>query len=110
MLLINPAWAKVIAKDVCGIESVREVIWEAATVPRGAFEPDYDEALETRGFFDGRGDVRVLGHPEDLHVVVYGGGGGVHAMALPGYGVARAETRSVTDTHAPDTIVTATPR
>jgi hypothetical protein len=107
MLLVNPAWAKVIAKDVGGIDSVRELVWESATVPRRAFEPDYDEALETRGFFDRHGDVRVLGHPEDLHIVVCGGGGGVHAMALPGYGVARAETRAIAESHVPDSIVAA---
>jgi hypothetical protein len=104
MLLVNPAWAKVIAKDVGDLESVRQLIWGAAVVPRSAFESDYDEALETRGLFDSHGNVRVLGRPEDLHIVVCGGGGGVHAMALPGYGVARAETAAITAATSPDTV------
>jgi len=95
MLLINPAWARIIADDVGDIDTVREPIWREAVVPRSQFPADYDDALSSRGLFDERGDVLVLGRPEDLHIVVCGGGGGVHAMALPGYGVARAGTRAV---------------
>jgi hypothetical protein len=95
MLLINPAWAKIMAGEVGRLEAVRELIWRSATVRRSDFAADYDAALESRGIFDEKGDVRVVANPDDIHVVVCGGGGGVHAMALPGYGVARAATANV---------------
>jgi hypothetical protein len=103
MLLINPAWARIIATDVGEIDEVRELIWRSAVVRREDFEPDYNAALESRGLFDERGNVRVLGRPDDLHIVVCGGGGGVHAMALPGYGVARAATSAV-DVRQPESL------
>jgi hypothetical protein len=97
MLLVNPAWAKIMAKDVGDLEAVRELIWRHAVVRRADFEDEYGSALEQRGLFAPSGDVLVLGTPEDLQIVVCGGGGGVHAMALPGYGVARAATAAVRD-------------
>lgn len=98
MLLINPAWARILAKEIGSFETVRERIWQEASVRRDLFPVVYQPFLHQRGFFDVRGNVRVVGHPEDLQVVVCGGDGAVHAMALPGYGPSRAVTRAVAAT------------
>jgi hypothetical protein len=95
MLLINPAWAHILAMEVGSFETVREQIWQEASVARDLFPAVYQPFLDLRGLFDAKGNVRVLGHPEDLQILVCGGDGAVHAMALPGYGPSRAVTRSV---------------
>jgi hypothetical protein len=95
MLLINPAWARILAAEIGSFEAVREEIWQEAVVRRDLFPRSHQPYLDQRGLFDAQGSVRVVGRPEDLRIVVCGGDGAVHAMALPGYGPSRAVTRAV---------------
>lgn len=85
-MVLCPTWAELIARDLGDVAAVQEHLFTAAVVTRDEFPRAHQEWLDERGLFDDRGRVRLLAAPEDVTIVVAGGLGSLHAMALPGFG------------------------
>ena len=93
---INPIWAnEVIARDIPSFDDVREIIWQAARLPLEWFPEALRAPIEERGRIDERGLVYLIESPQDLHVLVCGGLGNLHAAMLPGFSHSLAVTRPV---------------
>ncbi len=93
---INPIWAELIGREYPDISEVEYRIWDAAALPLDSWPAPRQESLREAGRVskDGRvhlmreGDIRLL-------VVVCGGLGGHHALALHDFGSSSATTRSI---------------
>lgn len=96
MVAINTVWAnELIAKEFPRIEDVAEVIWEHARIPLDAFPDTLRPHIERRGRIDDKGRVWLMETPDELHIIVCGGLGNVHATMLPGFSHSVAITESV---------------
>jgi hypothetical protein len=94
MLAIPPPWADRIAAEWPAIEDVQRVLWEAAAHPVGFFPEPHRRWLEERGRVDAKGIAHLVEHPEEILVLVCGGLGNLHALALHNFGPTRAVTKA----------------
>jgi hypothetical protein len=96
LVAINPTWAnEVIARDVPSFDDVREIIWSAACLPIDAFPAELRPGVERARRIERGGRVMLMDSPEELHIMVCGGLGGLHATMLPGFSHSVAVTRPV---------------
>lgn len=94
VVAVAPPWAELIARRYPAIEDVQERLYEHAKLPLSWWPAPHREKAERDGRVDARGDVHLVESPEHLLVVVNGGLGGLHALALHSFGPSRAVTRA----------------
>ncbi|HWS44533.1 MAG TPA: hypothetical protein VN636_01610 [Acidimicrobiia bacterium] len=95
MVAIAPPWAELVARAYPDIADVRERLYEHAKLPVSWWPAVHRRRVEEQGRVDEHGDVHLVESPEHMLVVVNGGLGNLHALALHSFGPTRAVTRSV---------------
>ncbi len=94
LLALAPRWADLIARDFPAIEDLRKALWDHAAMPISLWPKPHQRRLEADDRVDQDGIVRLLKAPEDFLVMVCGGLGNLHALALHTFGPTRAVTRA----------------
>jgi hypothetical protein len=95
VVALNPIWAAKVGAEYPSIASVQETIYEHAAHPLEFFPPTLHPALIEAGDVHSDGRIYLMDSPEDLHVVVCGGKGNLHAAMFPGMSNMLAVTRSL---------------
>ncbi len=95
LVAINPIWADIFAKEMPDIEDVQEELWRQASVPASALEHLHREQLESQGRVRSDGRVYLTPEPKDVILLVCGGTGGLHAMAVHSFGSSLTQTRAI---------------
>ena len=91
---IAPPWAELIASSVADIADVQRTLWEHAALPVGWWPKPHQRAYERGDKIDGRGMVPLVESPDHLIVLVCGGLGNLHALAMHSFGPTRAVTKT----------------
>ncbi|MEY2460105.1 MAG: hypothetical protein QOG30_1935 [Acidimicrobiaceae bacterium] len=94
MVAIAPPWADLIAASFADLDDVLAELWRHAALPVSSWPAPHQQALHDNGRVDGHGLVSVVDAPEQLVVMVCGGLGNLHALALHSFGPTRAVTRA----------------
>ena len=94
MVAIAPLWAELIAAAYPDIADVHERLYEHAKLPVSWWPETHRRRAEENGRVDEHGDVHLVESPEHMLVIVNGGLGNLHALALHSFGPTRAVTRS----------------
>jgi hypothetical protein len=99
VVAFNPVWADIVARSVPDINDVEAILAEHASLPASLWPAEHVRALADAGRITDDGRVHLLGEPDGhLHVIVAGGMGGLHGLALHGFGTSMAVTRPVPTT------------
>jgi hypothetical protein len=93
MVCIAPPWADLIAAAYPDIDAVQEKLVELAALPLGWWPAAHRKRLESHGRVDGRGMVPLVSRPDQMIVMVCGGLGNLHALALHSFGPTKSVTR-----------------
>jgi hypothetical protein len=93
MVVLAPPWAEMIAADLGGVDEVQRRLWEDASLPVQRWPWPHRRAAEANGRVDDSGLVHLVEAPDDLLVMVAGGLGNLHALALHSFGPTRSVTR-----------------
>jgi hypothetical protein len=96
VVAIAPPWADLIARSVPSIDDVQRRLFDAARLPVSAWPAPHRAKAEADGRVDRDGFVHLVESPEHLVVLVCGGLGSLHALALHSFGPTRAVTRTFT--------------
>ena len=94
MVAIAPPWADLIASEYPSIEVVQQMLWEHAKLPAAWWPGIHREHHEKHGRVDADGMVHLVQSPEQMIVMVCGGLGNLHALAMHSFGPTRAVTRA----------------
>jgi hypothetical protein len=94
MVAIAPPWADLIAAAYPDVDAVQERLWAHAALPVSWWPQKHQHAAHENGRVDGNGMVHLVESPEHMIVMVCGGLGNLHALALHSFGPTRAVTRS----------------
>ncbi|HZP28782.1 MAG TPA: hypothetical protein VFC99_07510 [Acidimicrobiia bacterium] len=94
MVCIAPPWADRIAREYPEVETVQRLLHEYASLPVDRWPAIHRRAAEENGRVDDRGMVHLVEDPDHLLVLVNGGLGNLHALALHSFGPTRAVTRA----------------
>jgi hypothetical protein len=94
LVLINPVWADVIAREVPDIEDVQRRLWQRASLPIDDWPAVYHEPIAALGRIR-HGRVHLVQDPAQIFVAVAGGLGSLHATVIHSWGATSAITRSV---------------
>ncbi len=94
MVAIAPPWAELIAREYPNIEDVQERLYRHARLPVSWWPEVHRRRAEENRRIDPHGDVHLVESPEHMLVIVNGGLGNLHALALHSFGPTRAVTRS----------------
>jgi hypothetical protein len=93
MVSIAPPWADLIAGAYPDMEDVQAKLFEHARLPISMW-PEMHQRYQTEsGRVDEHGDVHLVESPEHMLVMVNGGLGNLHALALHSFGPSQAVTR-----------------
>ena len=95
MICLPPPWVDRITARYPGIEDVQEALWKAAAHPIEFFPAPHRTWLEERERVDPNGIAHLVERPEEILLMVCGGLGNLHAMALHNFGPTRAVTRGI---------------
>jgi hypothetical protein len=93
-IAIAPPWADLIAADLPKLEDVQAVLHEHAAVPSDAWPEVHQTHHREHGRVGENGVLRLVDSPERLVVLVCGGLGNLHALALHSFGPTRSATRA----------------
>lgn len=94
MVAIAPPWADLIAQSFPAIEDVQAQLYEHAKLPATWWPAPHQQRAEENGRIDEHGGVHLVASPEHMLVIVNGGLGNLHALALHSFGPTRAVTRT----------------
>ncbi len=94
MTCIAPPWADLIAQEYPSIDDVQERLHAHAALPLDWWPEPHRRKAEDAGRVDDQGMVRLVESPEHMLVMVNGGLGNLHALALHSFGPTRAVTRA----------------
>ena len=94
MIAIAPPWADLIAASFTDLDDVRAEMWRNAALPVAMWPEPHQRALHENRRVDEHGIVPVVDGPEQLLLLVCGGLGNLHALALHSFGPTRAITRA----------------
>jgi hypothetical protein len=94
MVAIAPPWAELIADSFGSIDDVCAEMWVNASLPVSSWPDSHQQALHQNRRVDDDGIVHVVDSPAQLLVIVCGGLGNLHALALHSFGPTRAVTRA----------------
>ena len=90
---IAPPWAELISADVADLGDVQQLLWRHASLPVSRWPAPHQRAAEANGRVDADGMVHLVERPDDMLVMVCGGLGNLHALALHSFGPTKAVTR-----------------
>jgi hypothetical protein len=94
LLAIAPPWADLIAAAYPSIQDVQHMLWEHAKLP-STWWPEIHRAHHRKhGRVDEDGMVHLVESPEHMLVMVCGGLGNLHALAMHSFGPTQAVTRA----------------
>ena len=94
LVVINPIWAEVIARDVPDIDEVTRLLWAQASVPITDWPERYHDPIASIGrVHDGR--VHLVQDPAEVLVAVAGGLGSLHATVIHSWGATSTTTRPI---------------
>ena len=93
MVCIAPPWADLIAADYPDVEEVQRQLARHAALPVSWWPAPHRQRLEEGGRVDARGMVPLVARPDQMIVMVCGGLGNLHALALHSFGPTKAVTR-----------------
>ncbi|HEY6317172.1 MAG TPA: hypothetical protein VI462_04695 [Acidimicrobiia bacterium] len=91
---LAPPWADLIARAYPAIEDVQERLWAHAALPVSWWPAPHQVQAHEHGRVDDAGMVHLVEDPEHMLVMVCGGLGNLHALALHSFGPTRAVTRA----------------
>jgi hypothetical protein len=94
MIALAPPWADLIARTYPRVEDVQAALYEHAKLPVSWWPEVHRRRAEENGRVDDDGYVHLVESPEHLLVIVNGGLGNLHALALHSFGPTRAVTRA----------------
>lgn len=94
MVAIAPPWAELIARTYPSIGDVQVLLYEHAKLPLDWWPEPHRRKAEDNGRVDAAGFVHLVESPDHMLVVVNGGLGNLHALALHSFGPTRAVTRT----------------
>jgi hypothetical protein len=94
MVAIAPPWADLIAATYADVADVQAELSQHAQLPASSWPAPHQRRLEEQGRVDERGNVHLVESPEHMLVIVNGGLGNLHALAMHSFGPTRAVTRS----------------
>ncbi|MFI5427263.1 hypothetical protein [Aeromicrobium sp. UC242_57] len=94
LVVINPTWAEVIAREVPDIEEVQQQLWSHASTPIDDWPKRYHAPMEALGRIR-EGRVHLLQEPGQALVTVAGGLGSLHATIIHSWGATLTTTRSI---------------
>ena len=94
MIAIAPPWAELIAATFAEIDDVQSQVHEHAKLPVSWWPAVHQRKAEENGRVDDDGFVHLLESPDHLLVIVNGGLGNLHALALHSFGPTQAVTRT----------------
>lgn len=95
LVAIAPPWAEMLAASHPDIEELQQTLHEHARLPVAWWPAPHREKAERDGRVDADGFVHLVESPDHLLVMVCGGLGSLHALALHSFGPSRAVTRPV---------------
>jgi hypothetical protein len=95
-IALAPPWADLVAATFRDVADVQAALHEHAALPVSWWPERHRQAALDRGRVDGNGMVHLVEHTDDLLVMVCGGLGSLHALALHSFGPTRAVTRPIT--------------
>lgn len=93
MTAIAPPWADLIARVHPSIDDVQQALWQHAALPVDWWPAPHRAAHEENGRVDEHGMVHLVESPAHMLVIVNGGLGNLHALAMHSFGPTRAVTR-----------------
>jgi hypothetical protein len=94
LVCLAPPWAELIATAHRDLEDVQERLWIHAALPVAWWPEPHRRKAEESSRIDGDGLVHLVESPDHLLVMVCGGLGNLHALALHSFGPTRAVTRA----------------
>jgi hypothetical protein len=94
MVAIAPPWAELIARAYPDIDDVQQQLYEHAKLPVSMWPAAHQRRMGENGRVNADGNVPLVESPEHMIVIVNGGLGNLHALALHSFGPTRAVTRS----------------
>jgi hypothetical protein len=94
MVAIAPPWAELIAAEYPKIEDVQHKLYEHARLPMSWWPAIHRARAEENHRVDEHGDIHLVESPEHMLVIVNGGLGNLHALALHSFGPTRAVTKA----------------
>ena len=97
LVLINPVWAEIIAREVPSIEDVQQQLWRDASLPLDDWPRLYHEPIAALGRVR-NGRVHLVQDPSQVLVAVAGGLGSLHATVIHSWGATSAITRPISPT------------
>ncbi len=95
MLLVNPMWASRFGREFPDIADLQACLHEHAWLPVDLWPGEARELLESKGRIGPGGRVTMHERPEQFLVVVCGGLGNLHLVALPTWGESTMQSVAV---------------
>lgn len=95
VVCIAPPWAKLLAATFPNIEDLQERLFHFAALPVDWWPARHRAKAESDGRVDADGMVALVESPEHILVMVNGGLGNLHALALHSFGPTRAVTQEI---------------
>ena len=95
MVCLAPPWAELIATAYPNIEDVQERLYANAALPADWWPARHRVKAETDRRVGPDGLMHLVEDPEHMLVMVNGGLGNLHALALHSFGPTRAVTRAI---------------
>ncbi len=92
VLAFNPVWAQRFGAAFPDVDDLRAILQDAAWQPIELWPPENREILERQGRVDDRGRVHLCARQEQFVIVVCGGRGSLHTIALPSWGESRIQS------------------
>jgi hypothetical protein len=93
MIAIAPPWAELVARSFADLADVQERLHEHAKLPVSWWPKPHRRRAEEHGRVSEDGFVHLVESPEHMLVIVNGGLGNLHALAMHSFGPSRAVTR-----------------
>ena len=94
LVALAPPWADLVARDFPAMEDLQSSLWMHAAMPVSLWPKPHRDRLARDLRIDAAGLVHLVAEPADLLVMVCGGLGSLHALAMHSFGPTRAVTRA----------------
>ena len=94
LVCLAPPWADLIARAYSALDDVQERLWTHASLPVERWPKPHREKAVENGRVDDEGLVHLVESPGHMLIMVCGGLGNLHALALHSFGPTRAVTRA----------------
>ena len=95
MLAIAPPWADLIAATYTSIDDVLVRLYEHAALPLSRWPQAHQDELVRNGRVNEDGVVHLVESPDHLLLLVNGGLGNLHALAMHSFGPTRSVTKQL---------------